>query len=1027
MKRLIALVFLVSGCSDGGTECGRGEVLDAGTCVPAPPSCDPSSATSILESCAVEHRQCFDDGSGAVCGICLAFYREEGARCVAVARCADLGCAAENRECVPATSHTDAFCGECVGGAIEDNDVCAEPSCDAVGTPGSIRETCNALSRVCTETTDGATCGACFVDYVDVDGACVPVQTCLDLGCAEANRVCTASTSHSHASCEGCKAGFREIDGVCQPIPDAVCDPAPAAGSILAECDAENRNCVIRTSGAQCGGCKDGFNENPDTGACETPVICADLDCDSQHRACVAEPNGHCTGCLSGYVEDSVTGDCRTVHTCADITCDNGEDCAEATANADAFCRPDCGDAAIWGGTRCEPCPPCDGPGEVGRWPWPSATGACICETAPGYFYSLSADVGPFRCDADGDGWVRESARISIESADLALRLNARCDLAVVDRVRFIAEGGSSAELLLEGPLPLFESDRNDDDTILNAIWDVRNFPPWGRRLKAAELNRLTKVCHDLRMDYNDNGAADVTEWGDMTLGPTMRPEQKPFNQLSYFVELHRGWFESPTSGRTYGTYEIAEKSRSASPTIPGHQKVSLQYAPNDGTHWRQCEVRRDSDWQTQGPPIGMDMAKYADLDQWTGMNHHSQFKCLIADPDPDGSIATQLSPLQMFDGGYRLNRCQATGDPVSHDGNPSEPLVDCDYTTVETLEPGDVVWGGVPYIDHGQWVSKEYVRGCFNECVEGITECPGYDINPRAVNCLYDPSNFGEFVSCSVWEVCDGQDNNQNGVVDEGDPEGNQECDTGELGRCSFGTTHCIAGVLECFRDNGPISELCNGVDDNCDGDTDENDPEGGVIDCDTGEEGVCAAGKRHCENGGLSRCDRVQDPQDENHLDRGCNHLDDDCDGEVDEAPEYQCGEPWGTYYVDTDKDGQGDKNDLGTCMCPYQAETQDVSDNKNDCCDSDDTTFLGASGWHTSRNECQSFDYDCSGIEEKHYESVPDPGCGICAFCGCYSSANGWKQAPVPYCGESAAYYTHCNWVCSQKTSSRTQECK
>lgn len=71
--------------------------------------------------------------------------------------------------------------------------------------------------------------------------------------------------------------------------------------------------------------------------------------------------------------------------------------------------------------------------------------------------------------------------------------------------------------------------------------------------------------------------------------------------------------------------------------------------------------------------------------------------------------------------------------------------------------------------------------------------------------------------------EVCDGQDNNCNGTVDEGNPGGGASCNTGIPGVCSAGTLTCTGGALVCQQTTQPSPEICNGVDDNCNGQIDE------------------------------------------------------------------------------------------------------------------------------------------------------------------------------------------------------------
>src|SRR6185295_18181653 len=82
-----------------------------------------------------------------------------------------------------------------------------------------------------------------------------------------------------------------------------------------------------------------------------------------------------------------------------------------------------------------------------------------------------------------------------------------------------------------------------------------------------------------------------------------------------------------------------------------------------------------------------------------------------------------------------------------------------------------------------------------------------------------------------------------------------------------------------------GPTAEVCNGLDDNCDG-TVDNLPGGtvGASCCPSGKcgVGICLPGSLKCSSNGTLTCDGATNPTAE-----VCNSKDDDCNGKVDDVP--------------------------------------------------------------------------------------------------------------------------------------------
>lgn len=134
------------------------------------------------------------------------------------------------------------------------------------------------------------------------------------------------------------------------------------------------------------------------------------------------------------------------------------------------------------------------------------------------------------------------------------------------------------------------------------------------------------------------------------------------------------------------------------------------------------------------------------------------------------------------------------------------------------------------------------------------------------------------------VKELCNDVDDDCNGRVDDGFERAGTKCFAGQ-GECR------VEGKFSCSADGAestcsatakqPVAEVCDGKDNDCDGTPDDGDVEGTGAECKTNQPGACNAGLKQCVAGAI-KCMPIHTKT----VEFCVNKIDDDCDGQVDEV---------------------------------------------------------------------------------------------------------------------------------------------
>ncbi len=221
--------------------------------------------------------------------------------------------------------------------------------------------------------------------------------------------------------------------------------------------------------------------------------------------------------------------------------------------------------------------------------------------------------------------------------------------------------------------------------------------------------------------------------------------------------------------------------------------------------------------------------------------------------------------------------------------------------------------------------------------------------------------------------EVCDGVDNDCDGSVDVGSPDGDvyyadDDGDGyGDADNSAFlceGTSGYVSDDTDCDDSDASInpgaSEVCDGEDNDCDGDIDGEDATDMTtwyLDYDSDGYGGSVYTEVACDQP-AGYVDNSEDCDDGDasispDADEYCDGVDNDCDGTTDEASALDAA----TWYIDFDGDGYG----VSTFTKTSCSEPAGYTDNTDDCDDTDSAISPDAD------EVCDGVDNNCDGTTD------------------------------------------------------------
>ncbi|MBN2497050.1 MAG: putative metal-binding motif-containing protein [Deltaproteobacteria bacterium] len=708
--------------------------------------------------------------------------------------------------------------------------------------------------------------------------------------------ICDANTCHGHGTCDD------------------------SSGAAVCTCDEG-------WGGSTCDQCAEGYEDYGD-GECRLSDPCAVADCASRHRDCTNEQGtAVCGDCQAGYHESQ--DECVLDETCGPNSCNGHGACDDSSGSVVCTCDPGySGRFCSWcaqgyedyGDGECRPSDPCAGSDCAAQnRECTNDQGAAVCgDCLPGYHDEDGSCVADLTCQPDSC-----SGHGECDDTDGVICI---CD-----------EGyrGDHCEACDLGYQDYGDGECRPSDPCASADCAAQN--------RECTNDQGAAVCGGCLAGFHDD-AGDCVE--DTSCGP---------------ASCNGHGSCDDTGGTVVCTCDPLYTGEHCTDCVAGYTDYGDgECRPEDpcaGDETCAAEMRACENVEGVAS-CGDCLAGY----------HEEEGACVEdleclptscsghGDCDDAGGevICTCLD-------GYSGDHCEDCADGYTHwppDGedcvpDPCQPDP-CDLP--HASPDGCVQTGEQSYVcacESGyEWDGEACAPGCRDVDHDGYGEGPG---------CLgADCDDRNRSVYEGAPELCDGLDNDCDDETDEDFPLLGAACDGADSDECENGTTTCMpdGSGVECVNESvTDIPELCNGEDDDCDGETDEDFPQLGTA-CDGADSDECTNGTYTCmADGSGVECvnESVTDIQEV------CDGADNDCNGTADD-PFITGGSvtyDGGPYAADAGK-SLGDSCGTGNC---FGGTVVCTTDGTGLTCDT-----LG----NASPETCDDEDQDCNGAADDPFVS-------------------------------------------------------